>query len=256
VSAKLTLAVWWATLGLEAIILYRLLKGRLRAHYPFFFAYLSCVFFASASGFAIYTFDTNVSLYQYWYWAWEFVCVIAGYSVVLEVIERGLAPHQGARQLLRNGAMLVFTAIVAYMTIHSLWRHANPWLTSVEVERNLRTAEAILLVAVICAVAYYSIPIGRNVKGIVLGYGLCVATVVIGDTLRSFVGNSFQGLFSAVRSWSYLISLLVWVPALWSYRPSIFERPTRPDGDYDAVVAKAREAVESMRGQLEKAGRR
>jgi hypothetical protein len=249
----LTLIIWWTTIVLELVILIRAFKTGAFKEYPFFSIYLGCVLLSSASGYAVY--KMRPGLYQYWYWTWEFVCVVAGYNVVLELVEKGLASHDGARKLFRNVGLWVFAVIVAFVAVQSmLLRHSNALISSVEVERDLRTAEAFLLAAIMGAIAYYHVPVGRNLKGIVVGYGLCVATVVIAHSIRSYVGASFQDFFSVVRSWSYLASLLIWTFALWSYEANPVSRLTGNSGsDYDVLAMKTREAVESVRGQLGKA---
>jgi hypothetical protein len=251
----LTLIIWWATIALELAILLRAFKTGASKEFPFFCLYLGCVLLSSASGYIVYR--KRPLQYQYWYWTWEFVCVIAGYNVVLEVVERGLASHEGARKILRNVALWGFAVIVAYVAIHSmLLRHANAWISSVEVERDLRTAEALLLAAIMGAVVYYRVAVARSLKGIVVGYGLCVATIVITHSLRSYLGPWFQDYFSMIRSWSYLFSLLIWTFALWAYQPSaVPKRPGNSGTDYDALRTTTREAVESVREQLGKAAR-
>jgi hypothetical protein len=254
VYAKLTVGVWWGTILLEFVILARLLKTALVREYPFFFAYLSCVFLSSASGYVVYAYRSQET-YKYWYWTWEFVCVIAGYSLILEIIDKGLGDHPGIEKHVRNLALLGFAAIVGFISLQSLRsRSAVTLRTSVEVERDLRAAEAVLLVLIMAAIAYYGIKIGKGLRGIVLGYGLCVATIVVGDAVRSYSGPSFQGFFSSVRSWSYLLSLLIWTAALWSYQPStISERPIPPRNNSEILASQTRKEVESMRGELEKA---
>jgi|HubBroStandDraft_1064217.scaffolds.fasta_scaffold04590_2 hypothetical protein len=251
----LTFIVWWATIVLELAILLRALKTGALREFPFFCIYLGCVLLSSASGYVV--FRMRPLQYQYWYWTWEFVCVIAGYNVVLGVVERGLVSHDGARKAFRNVALWFFGAIVGYVAIHSmLLRHSNALISSVEVERDLRTAEALLLAAVMGVVAYYGIAIGRSLKGIVVGYGLCVATIVITHSMRSFLGAWFQDYFSAIRSWSYLLSLLIWTYALWSYQPSPAPKRLGDSGpDYDALAMTTKEAVETVREQLGKAAR-
>jgi hypothetical protein len=251
----LTLTIWWATIVLELAILLRAFKTGAFREFPFFCIYLGCVLLSSASGYMVY--QMRPSLYQYWYWTWEFVCVIAGYNVVLEVVERGLASHDGARKMVRSVALWGFAVIVAYVAIHSmLLRHSSVLISSVEVERELRTAEALLLAAIMGAVVYYRVAVTRSLKGIVVGYGLCVATIVITHSMRSYLGPWFQDYFSAIRSWSYLFSLLIWTFALWSYQPNPVPKGLGDSGtDYDVLAMTTREAVESVREQLGKAAR-
>lgn len=249
VYAKLTLLVWWSTIALELVILARLLKKKMIRQFPFFFTYLSCVLLSSASGYLVYEF--RPLWYQYWYWSWEFVCVIAGYSVILEIIEQGLEEHPAVRKAFRNLGLVVLGVIVGIISLQSVRSGGSITLrTSVEVERDLRAAEAVLLILIMVTVAYYGIRIGKNLRGITLGYGLCVATIVMGDALWSYSGKSFQGVFSALRSWSYLVSLLIWLSALWAYQPSAMQKRAvnARSGDHRVLVAQTTEAMEPVRG--------
>jgi hypothetical protein len=249
------LIVWWATLLLEAVVLFRCFRNGILREHPYFCVYLACVFISSGSGYAIY--EMRPFLYRYWFWTWEFACVILGYSVVIEVLEKGLGPYEGPKKFARNAGLLVFASVVGFTTLQwILERGSSVLLTSVQVERNLRTAEAILLVIIVSTVTYYAIPVGRNLKGIVLGYGLCVATVVVDHALLSHIGPSFQGTFSVIPGYSYLASLLIWTVALWSYEANpVPKRPSDLASDYDALALKTRKAMESMRAYLGKAGR-
>jgi hypothetical protein len=247
--------VWWVTSVLEAVILVRIFKNGVITEYAYFAVYLSCVFLKRASGYIIY--EVSQPVYRYWYWAWEFVCVLAGYRVVLEVLENAFAWHSGPRKLARNVALMIFASVVVLTALQ--WgaeRGSQLISTSVDVERNLRTAELVLLGLIIGVIFYYSIPVGRNLKGILLGYGLVVAIVVMDNALRSYVGPGFQAVFSSIRSYSYLSALVIWVSALWSYSPNpVPERTTALTADYEALASWTRGVLSGMREYLRKAAR-
>lgn len=249
----LTLVVWWTTILLESVILVRCMRNRVVRDYPFFTAYLACVLVSSASGFVVH--QLRYSLYQYWYWTWEFVCVIAGYGLLLEILERALATSPGPRRFARNAGLLVLASIVGLTTLQwALGRGPSSFLTSLEVERNLRSAESILLALIVGVVFYYGVPIGKNLKGIALGYGLCVATVVMGYATRSYLGPSFHAMFSAISSYSYTASLLIWTLALWSRHPNPRLEPSAQlEADYDSLARWTRTVLGRMRGRLRKA---
>lgn len=251
----LTLLLWWLGIALECLILFRLGVTRIYRAYPFFCLYLACVLFSSASGYFVYR--SHYSMYKYWYWAWDFVCVLAGYTVVLEILEKSLANYDGPRRLARKVGALMFVSVVVLTTTQWLMEHGLPSRSSIEVERNLRLSELVLLAFGIALVSYYGISIGRNLRGIVLGYGVYIAAVVIDYAARSFLGDSFHGVFSAVQGYSYLLALVVWAVALWAYHPNpIPKQPIDRGPEYEVLVAETREAMESVRGQLGKlAGR-
>ncbi|HUJ33306.1 MAG TPA: hypothetical protein VLY23_18640 [Candidatus Acidoferrum sp.] len=230
-------------------------NGVFRA-YPVFCSYLSLVLFSSLSGYLLYVY--RPSLYRPWYWTFEFTCVLVGYWVVLEIFEKGLARFPGARNLSRSGALIVFAVIVGYTTLQ--WvreRHSASLLTMVDVERNLRTAETVLLLGFLAIALYFAVPLGRNLKGIALGYGFYVAIEVIDHAARSYFGGSFHAAFSSVRAYSYLASLLIWAVALWACYPNpVSEGDHVPPIDYELLASKTRESLEAARTHLGKAGRR
>lgn len=250
----LTLTVWWATILLELLILVRTLRNGILRTQPVFTGYLACVCAKSICVFVVY--KTRPSAYAYWYWGWEFVCVLAGYALVMELLEKSFASHEGLRRLARNTGLTVLVLIVGFTASQLIFGRLSAGRTSAEVERNLRSAELILLAAIIIVIRYYGIPIGRNVKGVVLGYGLVVAAIVVDNTLQSYVGARFQAVFSFVRSYSYLIALLIWIAALWSYDPNpVPEGPTQPPADYGSQAKMIKTALGGMRENLGKSVR-
>lgn len=254
----LTLALWCTGILLEWMILVRLFKNRSLRKYPFFCIYIVSVLLGDIWLFFVYrSYGLGSPVYQYAYWAKEFICVIAGYCLVVEILEKALASYEGPRTFARNAALWIFALVVGFTTFQ--WRfgqHSSALRTSVEVERNLRSAEIALLAGILLIVFYYAIPIGRNLKGIALGYGLYVAIDVIDQAVMSHAGSRFQAIFSSIRSYSYFVSLLIWVVALWSYYPNpVPRRPSDSGPSYDVLAMKTRKALESMRGNLGKAAR-
>jgi len=248
-----TLLLWWAGIFLEALILFRMFKNRVFYNHPFFSIYLACVFLSSASGYILYA--VKPSAYRYWYWGWEAVCVLAGYGVAMEILEKALASYNSPRKLARDVALIVFACVVALTTLEwQLGRNSAFVSTSVELERNLRAAELVLLALIISVISYYGIPVGRNLKGILLGYGFVVAVVVMDNALRSYVGPGFQAVFSSIRSYSYMVVLLIWAVTLWSYSPNpVPEQATTLTADYQALTSGTKEALAGMRDYLRQA---
>jgi hypothetical protein len=164
--------------------------------------------------------------------------------------------YPGANKFARTVGLTVFAGIVLFTTAEWLVeRQSLLRLTSVDVERNLRGAETILLGALLLVIAYYGVSIGRNLRGIILGYGLYIALDVMFYATRSFLGHSFQSAFSVVRSYSYLVALLVWAVALWSYSPvSVPEAPARLEDDYQSLAMATRQRLGAVRSYLGRAG--
>jgi hypothetical protein len=247
--------MWGAGIALEAIIVFRSFRSRMVSSYPLFYAYMACVLLTEISRYVLH--EMNSPMWVNWYWGTEFVCLLMGYFVIFDILEKTLAPYEGPKRFARNVGLVIFAGVVAITTIQLIaGNHFAPGLTSVEVERNLRGAELVLLGGVLLIVANYGVPLGRNLKGMILGYGLYVAAVVMDNAARSYLGASFQGIFSAVRSTSYLAALLVWTVALWSYHPNpVPSAPGDLNGDYQVMVSKTKNALGEVRSHLGKGGR-
>ena len=252
----ISLFIWWAGISLESIIVFRSLRGRMFRVYPLFYAYVVCVLGTEVSRMIIYRF--KAPLYTSWWWGTEFLSLLVGYFVIFDIFEKGLAAYEGVKRFARVVGLVMLAGIVAFTTFQLLARNQlTRGLTSVEVERNLRCAELVLLGGILFLVGYYRVPIGRNLKGIILGYGLYVAAVVMDDAARSYLGDSFQSVFSSARIYTYLAALMVWTVMLWSYHPNPLPNKLGRgmDGDYQALVAKTKNALHDARSYLSKGGR-
>ena len=76
--------LWAAGIALESLILLRFLKCRLFRHFPLFFAYIALVWSSNLILLPFY----RSSAYTNAYWALEFLALLAGFGVVLELIQK------------------------------------------------------------------------------------------------------------------------------------------------------------------------
>ena len=153
---------------------------------------------------------------------------------------------------------MIFAGIVIFTA--SQWiveRRSSLAITSIEVERNLRSAEAILLCVLLLVVAYYGVSLGRNLRGILVGYGLYLALDLMIHAARTLWGQSFQDTYSKIRSYSYLATLLIWIVALWSYSPiSLPVSSLKLEADYQTLASSTKDILEAIRSYLGRAGRK
>ncbi|HTZ72653.1 MAG TPA: hypothetical protein VMB47_01925 [Candidatus Aquilonibacter sp.] len=250
------LTIWWIGICLESVVIAQGIRAKVFTKYPVFFAYLAFVLASEVSRYAIY--ERVRPLYRGWWWTTEFIGVLLGYLLIMNVLEKVLTAYPGARKFARNIGMFIFAGIVLFTSAEWLFqRQISPALTSIEVGRNLRSAEALLLSALLLVIAYYGVRIGRNMTGIIAGYGMYIALEVIMYACRALFGQSFQSSFSRVRSYSYLVALVVWLAALWSYSPVVQpEPPLQLESDYQAFADSTRERIDAMRSYLGRPGKR
>jgi len=105
-------------------------------------------------------------------------------------------------------------------------------------------------------IAYYGIEIGKNMKGIIFGYGLYIVTSLVSLAVRAYAGPSFTEVWRIIQPLSFDVSLVIWMTALWSYHPApIPESRVRLEAEYEALAAKTRGAMGGMRSELARVAR-
>jgi hypothetical protein len=247
----LSLFLWLAGLLFEFLLLVRCVQTRTFTKYIYFYTYIFCVFAVSA-GLYIGR-SVSPAFYDAWYWPTQFATLGIGCAVVLEIVRQALAAYPGAERVARVASLAVFAATFCYVEWHLARRTA--WSTSsatVELERDLRVIEALVLATVLATVLaivfYYRIELGKNVTGMILGFGVYIGVSLTTLALRSFAGPRFDTAWGLLQSASFVFATAVWTVALWKYGPN----PKPPDvgSGYDALVHGTRERLDSLRSQL------
>jgi hypothetical protein len=248
----LSQSIWWSSVALEALLLTRGLSGRLIFRYPVFYGYI--LFVLSQSILRSFVHRWNEQVYAPVYWTTEFLGLILGCWMVFEIYRVALAGYPGTAKMARK--ILLFLFVLALVkAAAALW--SDPRLlaeaTALQLERALRTAQAISIVALVTVFASYSIPFGRNLRGILLGYGLFIGERVICLTFVPVAGEDFW--FYAYSA-SYLVALSLWLGHLWSYQ-AIPEAGSsvQLEREYQMIATATQRRLQEARGHLRRAVR-
>ena len=186
-------------------------SDRTLTKYIYFYSYIFCVFAVSAGLYVGRL--VSPAFYDAWYWPTQFATLGIGCAVVLEIVRQALAAYPGAERIARVASLAVFAATFCYVEWHVARR--MEWSTSnatVELERDLRVIEALVLATVLAIVLYYRIELGKNVHRDDFGFrGLCGSepddagpAVVRGIAVRYRVGTAAERFFLLLRrcGWS------------------------------------------------------
>jgi len=144
-------------------------KSKLFAKYPFFFGYISLVLCSESVRFFLLVVASKKT-YGIGFWITESSARLAVLLLTWEVYVQILAPYQGLRRMTKAVVSLVLALVVAKALVElggSPLRNLGP--TTVELERNLRAVQALLLLAIVGIVMHYAVPMGRNVQSIADG---------------------------------------------------------------------------------------
>lgn len=247
--------IWWSGITIEAVILARALYGRLLKQYPAFYAYLLFVWLQSILRFSVY--HSRPQLYSKVFWITEYLGVLAGCAVMFEIYRVGLRAYPGTARLARNLLALVFLLAFVKATVETgnnpLW-----WSTAstLDLELALRVVQVLALVALVALFLFYAIPFGRNLRGILLGYGLFLGESVVWLSIAPRSSESFRAFWSHIQASSYSVVLLVWALHLWSYVPNPEPKAAvHLEEQYQRMAAATSRRLQEARGYLAKAVR-
>jgi hypothetical protein len=243
--------IWIAAIPLELLLIVRSLRGDYFKRYPIFYSYISFVFLQTVARFTVYHLEPD--WYASVYWFTEFVAIIAGCSVVFEFCRLGLKRYPGVAKMARVGliAAFLFTFSKVLFTAAQGSDGWTPALTFM-LERDVRFVQIAATTILVAIVLLYRIPLSRNLKGIILGYGFYLGTVVTNLTFLGLLGEGVQAAASRIQALSYMVTLLIWTAALWSYE-SVADQAIREPRSYTAIcedteeqLAQSKNAVESI----------
>lgn len=248
-------AIWWACIAVEALLLVRALWGKLLRRYPAYYVYLLFVWLQSLLRFSVY--HARPQFYPKVYWITEWLGVLAGCALVFEVYRVGLRAYPGTARLARN--LLAFVLLLAFVKATVETGNNPMWwsiATTFDLELALRVVQALALVAMVALFLFYAIPFGRNLRGILLGYGLFLGESVVWLSLVPRTSESFQAFWSHIHASSYFVVLLVWALHLWSYVPNPEPKvAVRLEEQYQRMAAATGRRLQEARGYLAKAVR-
>jgi hypothetical protein len=248
----LSLLLWRAGLVIEILILIRAVRSRMVTKFPYFYAYIFCV--SSVSLVLYIGYALSHGFYNRWYWPTQFATLVAGCGVVLDVVRHAFGFYPGAERVARLACLGIFGATFCYVGLKvATQAELTPLVVTVELERDLRVIEALLLVTILTIVFYYGIALGRNLKGLIVGFGTYVGVSLVTLAVRAFLGHRFNSVWVPLQSGTYLLSLMVWMIALWSYSPQAVPADrTRMHSDYEALAGATREVLNSLRSYFKR----
>lgn len=247
--------IWWGGITIEAVILARGLFGRLPRQYPAFYTYVLFVWLQSILRFSVY--HARPQLYPKVYWITEYLGVLAGCAVVFEIYRLGLRAYPGTARLARN--LLAFVLILAFVKATTETGNNPLWwssATTLDLELALRVVQALALLALVVLFLFYEIPFGRNLRGILLGYGLFLGESVVFFSFASKNWEAFRAFWAHIHPASYFVVLLVWAGHLWSYVPNPEpQAAVLLEEQYQKMAAITSRRLQEARGYLVKAVR-
>lgn len=252
----LSLTIWWCGILLEGLLLFRGFRAKLFWRYPNFYIYVSSLFLSDVLSYLFYV--MKPPWYEKWLWYSGFLILFLGCGIVLEIFRHVLSSYAGVEKFARVGGFVILAGVFCFALLYPVFGPSGSAAKAlyVRLQRDFLVVQAILLVGLLQLVSYYGISMGRNLKGMILGYGQCVGTTVVIFALQAYVGPRFEPAWILIQQLSYLAALVIWLMALWSYCANpVPEATIGVDGDYDVLVEKTRDMVGAASTELVKVNR-
>lgn len=246
-----SLILWVASFLFRLLILFRGLQGSTLKKFPYFFSYILSTCVADILIYAAWIY--HPAAYQKTYWGVQFATLLLGCGIVLEIFQHVLTPYPGAERFATVAVLVTFGLIFCFALGYQFLapNSSAPKGTPIELERDVRTVQAIFLFGIFAVISYYRIPIGKNLKGMIFGYGLYIGTSLLSLAFRSYAGHSFDSEWKIIQPLSYAVGMFIWLIALWSFRPNPAPDPgIHLEEDYEALAARTKRTLVAMRSHL------
>jgi hypothetical protein len=218
----------------EGVLLWVLLKDRLFSRYPYF---TGCVLYDFIRCFILF------AVTRFWwqsysliYWNTEIISLFLRFLIIWEVV-RSLFPRNSilrrlAWKLLVSAELALLPLILMLSFSQSSSIHYFDTYLSPALEQYLSLAQAILLLVPAAAAHYYGISLGRNMRGLIFGFGAYLSVCA-----ANFAGLQAWRWFSPV--WrllspaTYIGMIGIWLWAFRDYAPAIGVVGAQPDDRLD-----------------------
>lgn len=247
--------VLYVCIALEVLLLVRAARTNLFKRFPLFYTYIAYVLVRDVLGTPVYM--HYPSLYSSFYWSTEFLVAAISYGVLIEIYSRSLKNYPGAARFFRILLLFIFLLIAAKVGVGLFSGGELSLIHAIaDLEGNLRLVQAVLLAGLLALFVYYKIPVGKNLRGLVLGYSLFVAADVITLTFVAHPATGFAPLMRKIEPLLYIVSLLLWSLTLWVSRPEIVSDVSCEIGeDYERFARETKMMLDRARAHLARATR-
>jgi hypothetical protein len=245
-----TQAIWIAAIFLEGLLILRSWHTRIRSAYPLFFSYLAFVLTQDILRYLVA--HSSPSIYPRIYWSTEFMGIFAGCAVVMEFAWIGLSRFPGVAKLARFALMSTFLLTVGKVLLTAM-QGALGWsvLLIIQLERDMRFVQIAAILSLLLLFLRYQVPIGRNLRGIILGYGLFLGINIVNLTYLARLGGAVQLVASHIQTSAYLVALCVWTIFLWSHAAQPVTARATSESGYSEILGRTREQLARTQAEVQ-----
>lgn len=179
------------------------------------------------------------------------ILLVARGAIVAEIAWRVLAPNVGVWRLCRDVLLVIAAILVAFAGAAA--RGNGPRLSSVVLtaERGLELAIILILVSALAFCRQYTLRIQPPIPLVALGLGLYSVIQVANNTFFQGLQGWHFAMWSAVRHFSFDLTLVTWCVAFWKPLPALRPAPVLLEhGEYDDIAPQVSSKLRELNSKL------
>jgi hypothetical protein len=211
-------ALWIFSFALQAALLLRASRGSFLNQFPIFYSY---IFFVMATDFVAYVLsflypEYYASIFWFFFTFW----LVAEFAVIVEVSDHIFRPYRPIRQLGRFLMACVCLIFFVVYVIPPLMHPRSSRAAIFDLVKRTSLTKASLILVLLVAARFFSLPIGKHVSGILLGFATYLSLNITNIALAERYDPAGYGrIFAIVGPSSFILALAIWNVALWQYEP-------------------------------------
>jgi hypothetical protein len=229
-SALVQWGVWAAGAGLQALILWRLVRSRLFRQYPFLTAYFAWKIADVAPLVFAYRY-LSPATYGWLYWFFKIVTWALLFLIILELYDHSLKEYQGLRRICRFFVSRASCVIMLFVCGSILWgsvveadprQWINTWLFLMQ--RSIRLVHTGMLFGLVAFLGWFQVRISPLLRYLILGWLADSTIQVAAAALRYHFGQATFPILTVAMPLSYVVILGGWFWAIARSQEAAEER--------------------------------
>jgi len=203
---------------LGALLLLRGAVGKLIRLYPLFYSYIIYNLLSFVGIYLIYWLRPQV--YASAYWINYLVSILVEFTVLVEISDQIFRPFPAIRNLGRALTVLISLGLGIFYILPTILGSSSRSRALLGFALRASVTKAIILAVLFYVAHYYASPLGKNVRGLMLGFSIYVAmNIAIMATARAFGSALFAQVLWAMLPLASMLCVLVWTLSLWELAP-------------------------------------
>jgi hypothetical protein len=214
---RYSLVLWIIGIVLEATLLLRGRKGGLFHRFPLFYSYVAYYFSASLVRFLIYRLRPEFHATAYWFC--YLITLLAEFAVLLEISDHIFAPYPVIRMLGRLITVMICSLFFAFYVLPSFLQGQSR--SALLLDFSLRTSltKAAIITVLVAIARFYRLQLGRNVAGLMAGFGFYLAVYMVNFAAAETFGKSiYADVFRFITPLGSVVCLAVWTATMWGFQ--------------------------------------